>query len=65
MPITSRAAMLRLASSPLLRRRLGAAGVNAAQGRSWERSLEQLAAGYARAAGAPALGGRQAAVRAA
>ena len=58
-------AILRLASSPLLRRRLGASGVSAAQGRSWERSLEQLAAGYGRAAGAAALGGRQAAVRAA
>ena len=53
-------AMLRLASSPLLRRRLGTSGVSAARGRSWERSLEQLAAGYGRAVGAPALGGRQA-----
>ena len=58
-------AMMRLASSPLLRRRLGASGVSAAHGRSWERSLEQLAAGYGRAVGAPAAGGRQAAVRAA
>jgi glycosyltransferase involved in cell wall biosynthesis len=58
-------AMLRLASSPLLRRQLGTAGVSAARGRSWERSLEQLAAGYARAAGTSALGGRQTAVRAA
>ena len=53
-------AMLQLASSPLLRRRLGAAAVSAAHGRSWERSLEQLAAGYGRARRRPAaLGGRQ------
>jgi glycosyltransferase involved in cell wall biosynthesis/predicted metal-dependent phosphoesterase TrpH len=58
-------AVLRLASSPLLRRRLGTSGVSAARGRSWERSLEQLAAGYGRATGTSALGGRQTAVRAA
>jgi glycosyltransferase involved in cell wall biosynthesis/predicted metal-dependent phosphoesterase TrpH len=58
-------ALLRLSSSPLLRRRLGTSGVSAARERSWERSLEQLASGYGRAVGAAALGGRQAAVRAA
>jgi glycosyltransferase involved in cell wall biosynthesis len=42
-------ALLQLASSPLLRQRLGAAAAHAAGGRSWERSLEQLAAGYRRA----------------
>jgi glycosyltransferase involved in cell wall biosynthesis len=40
--------LLRLASSPQLRRRLGTAAVPAARERSWERSLEQLAAGYRR-----------------
>ncbi len=39
-------ALLQLASSPLLRRRLGAAAARAARDRSWERSMEQLAAGY-------------------
>jgi glycosyltransferase involved in cell wall biosynthesis/predicted metal-dependent phosphoesterase TrpH len=42
-------ALLQLAASPLLRRRLGAAAAEAARGRSWERSMEQLAAGYRRA----------------
>ena len=42
-------ALLQLASSPLLRRRLGAAGARAARERSWERALGQLAAGYRRA----------------
>jgi glycosyltransferase involved in cell wall biosynthesis/predicted metal-dependent phosphoesterase TrpH len=42
-------AVLQLASSPLLRRHLGASAVRAARERSWERALEQLAAGYARA----------------
>ena len=45
-------AVLQLASSPLLRRHLGASGARAARGRSWERALEQLAAGYRRALGA-------------
>jgi len=45
-------ALLQLASSPLLRRRLGAAAEQAAQARSWERSMEQLAAGYRRVLGA-------------
>jgi glycosyltransferase involved in cell wall biosynthesis len=39
-------ALLQLASSPALRRRLGEAGRRAAESRSWERALEQLAAGY-------------------
>src|SRR5262249_39631133 len=39
-------ALLRLSSSPLLRRRLRASAVSAARGRSWERSLEQLGSGY-------------------
>ncbi|MGV1050282.1 MAG: glycosyltransferase, partial [Solirubrobacterales bacterium] len=49
-------ALLRLASAPLLRRQLGAAGAHAARARSWERSMRQLAAGYRRALEtAPAL----------
>jgi glycosyltransferase involved in cell wall biosynthesis/predicted metal-dependent phosphoesterase TrpH len=42
-------ALLQLASSPSLRHQLGAAAVNAARGRSWERALGQLATGYRRA----------------
>jgi glycosyltransferase involved in cell wall biosynthesis/predicted metal-dependent phosphoesterase TrpH len=42
-------ALLQLASSPALRHQLGAAAVNAARDRSWERSMGQLAAGYRRA----------------
>jgi glycosyltransferase involved in cell wall biosynthesis/predicted metal-dependent phosphoesterase TrpH len=42
-------ALLQLASSPALRHRLGAAAASHARNRSWERSLEQLAAGYRRA----------------
>jgi glycosyltransferase involved in cell wall biosynthesis/predicted metal-dependent phosphoesterase TrpH len=42
-------ALLQLASSPQLRRQLGAAGARAARERSWERSMGQLAAGYQRA----------------
>ena len=41
-------ALLQLASAPLLRSHLGAAGAHAARGRSWERSMEQLGAGYGR-----------------
>ncbi len=41
--------LLQLASSPDLRRTLGEAGVRAARGRSWERSMAQLAAGYRKA----------------
>jgi len=41
--------LLQLASSPLLRQSLGAAAVNAAGRRSWDRALGQLGAGYRRA----------------
>ncbi len=47
-------AVLQLASSATLRRRLGEAAVRNAQGRSWERALEQLAGGYRRALGTAA-----------
>jgi glycosyltransferase involved in cell wall biosynthesis/predicted metal-dependent phosphoesterase TrpH len=53
-------AVLQLASSPLLRQHLGASAARAAAGRSWERALEQLAAGYRGALGA----GEQALARA-
>ena len=43
--------VLQLASSPLLRRHLGASAARAARSRSWERALGQLASGYARALG--------------
>ena len=39
-------ALLQLAAAPLLRNHLGAAAAHAARGRSWERSMEQLGAGY-------------------
>lgn len=42
-------ALLQLASSPLLRHHLGASGAHAARKRTWERSMQQLAAGYGRA----------------
>jgi glycosyltransferase involved in cell wall biosynthesis/predicted metal-dependent phosphoesterase TrpH len=51
-------AVLQLASSPELRRRLGEAAVRAARPRSWERALEQLAAGYRRALGEAAATGQ-------
>jgi glycosyltransferase involved in cell wall biosynthesis/predicted metal-dependent phosphoesterase TrpH len=41
-------ALLQLASAPLLRRQLGASAAHAARQRSWERSMQQLAAGYRR-----------------
>jgi len=41
--------LLQLASSPQLRRQLGAAGAKAARERSWERAMGQLAVGYRRA----------------
>jgi glycosyltransferase involved in cell wall biosynthesis/predicted metal-dependent phosphoesterase TrpH len=47
-------AMLQLAASPELRRRLGSAAAVAARERSWERSLGQLVAGYRRALDAAA-----------
>jgi len=50
-------AILQLAASFSLRRRLGTAGRRVAESRSWERALEQLGAGYERAlAGAAASG---------
>jgi glycosyltransferase involved in cell wall biosynthesis len=54
-------ALLELSNDPARRARLGAAGVEAAAGRGWERALEQLAAGYRRALAAPTAGLRQAA----
>lgn len=56
-------ALLQLASAPLLRRQLGAAAAAAARGRTWERSLGQLAAGYRRALGAAEATPRQALVQ--
>jgi len=58
-------AVLQLAASPLLRRHLGASAVRAAAGRSWGRSLEQLAAGYRCALDAVPDAARQALARAA
>jgi glycosyltransferase involved in cell wall biosynthesis/predicted metal-dependent phosphoesterase TrpH len=58
-------ALLQLASSPELRRQLGAAAAKAARQRSWERSMGQLAAGYRRALDAAAAAGSQAVARAA
>ena len=54
--------VLKLASSPLLRRHLGASAARAARSRSWESALEQLAVGYGRALGEAT---RQASARAA
>jgi glycosyltransferase involved in cell wall biosynthesis len=48
--------ILQLASSPLLRRNLGAAAVHASAARSWERSLDQLAVGYQRCIAMPSRG---------
>jgi glycosyltransferase involved in cell wall biosynthesis/predicted metal-dependent phosphoesterase TrpH len=42
-------ALLQLASSPALRRQLGAAALGSIRARSWERSMGQLSAGYRRA----------------
>ena len=42
-------ALLQLASAPLLRHHLGTSGAHAARARTWERSLDQLGAGYRRA----------------
>ena len=59
-------AVLQLASSPPLRRHLGASAARAARRRSWERALDQLAAGYGRALGdVVTADGRQALARAA
>jgi glycosyltransferase involved in cell wall biosynthesis/predicted metal-dependent phosphoesterase TrpH len=57
--------VLQLASSPSLRRNLGAAATRAAQGRSWRRALDQLAVGYRRALDAEAVARNKASVRAA
>jgi glycosyltransferase involved in cell wall biosynthesis len=57
--------VLQLASSPLLRRHLGASAIRAARARSWERALEQLAAGYGRALVGRSRGAEQAPARAA
>ncbi len=58
-------ALLQLASSPALRRQLGAAAAQAARGRSWERALGQLGAGYRRALEARPAALRQPLARAA
>lgn len=58
-------ALLQLAASPLLRRRLGASGAEAARRRSWERSMDQLAAGYQRLLAAEAQRAEQPIVQAA
>jgi glycosyltransferase involved in cell wall biosynthesis/predicted metal-dependent phosphoesterase TrpH len=52
-------ALLQLASSPPLRRQLGAAAAKAARERSWERAMGQLAAGYRRALDARPAAARQ------
>ena len=57
--------LLQLASRPGLRRQLGDAGVRAARGRSWERSMGQLAAGYRRALDAALVAPSQQLARAA
>ncbi|HEX3510933.1 MAG TPA: glycosyltransferase [Solirubrobacteraceae bacterium] len=51
------AAMLELASSPLLRRKLTRAGLAAARSRTWEAAMRRLAEGYDRALGVSAFGG--------
>jgi glycosyltransferase involved in cell wall biosynthesis len=45
------AALRELAASPALRRRLARAALEEVRGRTWERALERLAAGYRRALG--------------
>jgi glycosyltransferase involved in cell wall biosynthesis len=56
-------AVLQLAASPLLRRRLAAAALTGVRERTWERALDRLAAGYreALAAGRGTAGERRAA----
>ena len=44
-------AVAQLAASPFLRRRIAAAALADAEGRTWEAALDQLAAGYERALG--------------
>ena len=55
--------LLQLASSPELREQLGTAATRAARGRSWERSMGQLAAGYRRALDGAAATRRRATAR--
>jgi glycosyltransferase involved in cell wall biosynthesis/predicted metal-dependent phosphoesterase TrpH len=50
--------VLQLASSPLLRRHLGASAARAARERSWEQAMGQLAEGYRRALGGPVAAGQ-------
>ncbi len=57
--------VLQLASSPLLRRHLGASAVRSARARSWQRALEQLADGYRHALGVTVPSAGQAPARAA
>jgi len=57
--------LLRLASSPELRRQLGDAAARAARERSWERSMGQLATGYRRALDGAAAARSQTLARAA
>ena len=51
-------AVLQLAASPILRRRLGDAAIQAARTRSWETAMEQLAGGYGRALAEHAAAGQ-------
>jgi glycosyltransferase involved in cell wall biosynthesis/predicted metal-dependent phosphoesterase TrpH len=51
-------AVLQLAASPALRRRMGGAGIGAARQRSWELAMAQLAAGYRRALGEASAAGQ-------
>jgi hypothetical protein len=53
-PIALAGAITGLARRATLRRRLAAGGVLAARQRTWESSLAELAAGYARALTPPA-----------
>jgi glycosyltransferase involved in cell wall biosynthesis/predicted metal-dependent phosphoesterase TrpH len=57
--------LLQLASAPLLRRQLGAAAAANARARSWERSMEQLGAGYRHLLDGAAAGAGQRFARAA
>jgi glycosyltransferase involved in cell wall biosynthesis/predicted metal-dependent phosphoesterase TrpH len=57
-------AVLKLAASPLMRRHLGSSAARVARERSWERAMEQLAAGYRRVLAATS-GSGQASARAA
>jgi glycosyltransferase involved in cell wall biosynthesis len=50
-------AILELAASPLLRRKLARAGLTSARARTWEAAMGRLAEGYDRALGVSARGG--------